>query len=469
MRSTSLFLVSAAAALVPLASAQTLTTLGTGIAEAISADGTTVVGSDGFLGAWSWTAGGGQVQLPGSSAAIGVSGDGSTVFGRAADDLLDAGAVWDGVSWTGIGAPSMNGGCPNVGSPYGMDDSGDIAVGLGWDGCNAFAYRWINNGSGVLQLPQLGPNSSRSNDVSGDGAVVTGWDEATNGSRRAAIWFADNTEMLLLPGVGGDPDGAGEAWGVSSDGTWVSGSASASGNAFRWSAATGPEALGTIAGFQGAASGQAISDDGKTVVGFAGIAFFGITAFIWTEADGIQRFQDFAAGLGIILPPGEDFQIISDMTADGRKMIGYYGADAGPFSAKTPFLLDLDGFSCGYFNYGEGLGGADVMALNGSAGNQIGSTFTATTSANPGSVTVTLISNGDASFPIFGGTGLLDPSGIISTLISAPAGGVSAENIPIPVNGLLVGKTYYLQSFADDVTQPDGLALSNGVALTICP
>jgi hypothetical protein len=320
-------------------SAQTVTPIGGGIPQGISPDGQTIVGLAGPGGAWRWTADGGQVGLPGSSAAYGVSADGATVFGDANDN--GAGSVWtDGTGWVSIGGiAGAVSGCPSFGSPYNFSDTGSVGVGLGYNGCNFFAYKWTP-GTGITDLGTVGVNGARANDVSGDGTHVGGWDQATNGSRRAAIWFPNGTEQLILENPATNPIGSGEVWGFSTDGTWASGVDSPSGQAFRWSAGTGVELIGSIPGFNGA-TGMAIADDGKTVVGFTGTAFFGITGWIWTEADGIQRFSEFAAANGINIPEGQDFQILSDLTPDGRYAIGYIAVDAGPFSPKTPVLIDL--------------------------------------------------------------------------------------------------------------------------------
>ncbi len=449
-------------------SAQSITLLGEGIAQGISADGTTVVGGSNLQGAWSWTSAGGQQTLPGSFWAYGVSGDGSTVFGEA-NNGSDAGAVWtSSTSWQSIGGlVGGSGGCPNLGSPYNIDDTGDVAVGLGWDGCSAFAYRWTSGG-GLQQLPQMGPFSSRANDVSGDGMTIGGWDEGSNGTRRAAIWKPNGTEELILVDPVQNPDGGGEVWGFSTDGTWACGSDSFTGQAFRWSESTGVELLGSIPGFQGT-TGMAISDDGKTVVGFAGIAFFGITAFIWTEDAGIQRFVDFAGAQGINIPGSQDFQILHDMTPDGLRMVGYVAADAGPFSTKTPIVFDMPA-DCGISTYGEGASAANYLDLAGSGGTSIGQNFVATTSGAVGSAVVTAVSLAASNFPLFDGVGLVDPFALVPPLlVETPVGGTAANTITIPNLPALVSVSIFFQSFSDDASQSQGFGLSNGLQLTVCP
>lgn len=453
------------------ASAQTLTPLGEGVAHAVSADGTTVVGGSNFIGAWSWTAGGGQQNLPGSSWAYGVSGDGSVVFGEA--DSGDAGAVWtSSTGWQSIGGLPGSSGCPDLGSPYNLSDTGDVAVGLGWDGCSAFAYKWTPVG-GLEDLGQLGPNSSRANDVSGDGTTIGGWDEASNGSRRASIWYQDGTEELVLVGPA-NPTGSGEVWGLSTDGTWACGSDSITGQAFRWSEATGVELLGSIPGFSGT-TGMAISDNGTTVVGFAGIAFFGITAFIWTEANGMQRFVDYAANFGIAPPVGEDFQILHDLTPDGTRAVGYYATDPSPFSTKTPFTFDFPGCPAA---------AATVVPYNGTStnldristakvivGSALNITLTPQATRGPGSWVV-LVRDSASAGPILdlgtvlfgvssGSSELLVGGGVIANLGGPPhSGGGSNVTLaaPIPDNCALVGVDWYMQALVTgDLPGPPGM------------
>ena len=447
-----------------VASAQTMTDLGDGIAQAISADGTTVAGGGGPQGAWSWTSSGGQQGLPGSSWAYGISGDGSVVFGEGSGS--NAGAVWtSGSGWQGIGAlPGTSGAC-GYGSPYAFSDVGNVGVGLGWDGCSAFAYKWTESG-GLEDLGQLGPFSSRANAVSGDGTVIGGWDEANNGSRRAAIWLADGTELLILENPATNPIGSGEVSGLSSDGTWASGIDTQNGQAFRWSAATGVELLGSIPGFSGA-TGMAISDDGKTVVGFAGIAFSGLTAIIWTESGGMQTFADYAAGLGITVPSGQDFQVLHDLTADGNKIVGYFAQDAGPFSPKTPVLIDLANDPVEtWVDLGGGTSGiAGVPSLAGFGPLTAGSTATLElTSGPPSALSLAWLALDSQPFNALGGTVHATPFAQ-QFLFQTQPNGTFAVSTSWPV-GVPAGTEVWFQFILQDLSVLPGLTLSNGLKAT---
>ncbi len=467
--STVLLIVSSSLALLsPQGTAQGVTPLGTGIAQGISADGTTVVGDSGPSGAWAWTATGGQVGL-GGLAALGVSGDGSVVFGSDGSSPTTA-AVWKAATgWQSIGGLPGSGGCPDLSNPYNISDGGDVATGLGWDNCSAFAFRWTP-ATGFEQLPQLGPFSSRGNDVSGDGTHVGGWDEAPNGSRRAAIWFPGGTEQLILEDPLNNPDGAGEVWGFSTDGTYACGSGPSSLGAFRWSAANGYEYLGTIPGFSGATA-MAISDDGKVAVGFAGSAFFGLTGFIWTEWNGMQRMSEYAATeLGFSLPSGQDFQVMADMTPDGRKVVGYVAANAGPFSVKTAVRIDLP-TPCGASTYGVGVSPANTLdlALGSTTSSGSFTNYLLTTSGVPTNQLVfTYGSLQSAQVPALGGVALINAAQIVAPFVAFSAAGIGLADVMVPNNPFLDNLTIYFQSATQDASLPLGWALSNGLALKIC-
>jgi uncharacterized membrane protein len=100
-----------------------------------------------------------------------------------------------------------------------MNDDGRVLVGLGWDGCRlAHGFRW-EEATGMLDLGSTVPGrSSRANDVSGDGRVIVGWQDAPDGFRQGAVWRDGVQEVLI------GPFGAvGEAHDVNSDGTLIVG------------------------------------------------------------------------------------------------------------------------------------------------------------------------------------------------------------------------------------------------------
>lgn len=125
---------------------------------------------------------------------------------------------------------------------------------------------------------------------------------------------------------------------------------------------------------------------------------------------------------------------------------------------------------CGWKPYGVGAGVANVLVLDGGGSPSIGEVFLPTTSGVVGAVTVTFVSLGQLSFPLLGGVGLFDPLLFVPDLLAAvPVAGVSTNTIPIPNKSGLVGVAVYFQSLAEDLSQSEDFALSNGLQLTICP
>jgi len=73
------------------------------------------------------------------------------------------------------------------------------------------------------------------------------------------------------------------------------------------------------------------------------------------------------------------------------------------------------------------------------------------------------------SFPILGGTLLIDAFTQFSTVALPSAGGESVWSVLLPSTPSLAGATFFLQSLALDAGQAYGLAFSNGLELALCP
>jgi probable HAF family extracellular repeat protein len=107
--------------------------------------------------------------------------------------------------------------------------------------------------------------------------------------------------------------------GVSADGTVVVGNTQQSdggGQAFRWTEATGMEALGMLPGFD-MAEANAISADGSVIVGACSISNSDhtvATAFRWTAATGMVPLLD--------TPESQEFSIAKGVSADGSVVVG---------------------------------------------------------------------------------------------------------------------------------------------------
>ena len=114
-------------------------------------------------------------------------------------------------------------------------------MGLAWDTCSiARAFRW-EEGTWMFNLGTTVPNrSTRANGVSGDGKVVVGWQQQTNGVFQAAKWV-DGVQTLIRGAIGP----LGEAWAANIDGSIIVGQlcTPVDQSAWIWSAANGVECL----------------------------------------------------------------------------------------------------------------------------------------------------------------------------------------------------------------------------------
>lgn len=125
---------------------------------------------------------------------------------------------------------------------------------------------------------------------------------------------------------------------------------------------------------------------------------------------------------------------------------------------------------CGYLEYGVAISPVNYLLLEGLGAPAPGVNMTLTTSGVTGVITVFAFSLAPSSFPLFGGVGLIDPFTLYPTTYPAfPVGGVSSAVFPVPNNLNFIGQSLYFQSVGDDFTQPQDLALSNGLRVTFCP
>jgi probable HAF family extracellular repeat protein len=130
-----------------------------------------------------------------------------------------------------------------------------------------------------------------------------------------------------MVGVGDLPGGGffSEAYGVSADGRVVVGrSAAADGlfpyRAFRWTAASGIQALAELPGIGPTATAEAISGDGNVIVGGA---YSGDTlaAFAWDDFHGSRSIADLLTNQGVDLN-GFDLGIARGVSFDGLTIVG---------------------------------------------------------------------------------------------------------------------------------------------------
>lgn len=330
-----------------LASAGSFTPLeGLGIqaATALSADGTTVVGtlSGGYGQAFRWSAAGGVVglgDLPGGnfeSTARGVSGNGEVVVGYSASQYGTQAFRWTSAGGM-VGLGDLPGGSN---ATYARDVSADGSVVIvdNWALNNSNeAFLWTANGTlGLGYLPSA--IWSQVGAISVDGSTVVG------GSSSQAFRWTSGGGMV---GLGDLPGGYfySRADAVSADGSTVVGASNSGGattdEAFRWTSSGGMVGLGDLPGGLVGSQAQGVSADGSVVVGASFTATSmgnGNEAFIWTEATGMQRLFDVLVAQGATGLSGWTLASVSGISADGLTILG---TGYSPLGTQEAFLAHI--------------------------------------------------------------------------------------------------------------------------------
>jgi len=180
----------------------------TGFGYGVSADGNTVVGMAGY--GFRWTVPG-RLESPIGTQAFRVSADGGTVVGRAGSYAS---------RWTQAGGLQTI--VPDA--AWGVSPDGNLVVGRHDLYTHYEAFRWSATG-GVLDLGVLpgSGNFSEAHDTSADGSVVVGE------SGQAFIWtpamgMRPLRDVLAEDGLDLTGWTLTTAWGVSDDGTIITGS-----------------------------------------------------------------------------------------------------------------------------------------------------------------------------------------------------------------------------------------------------
>ena len=349
-----------------------------GYANGVSDDGTVVVGERFGLEAFIWTLAGGLVDIGGVTG-ISAGADGSRIAGNSSSIFGESAARYNATTgtWSSFGGLGPTGCDSSLSSAYDLSSDGTKAVGLGWNGCSASAFLWTE-GEGMTQLSQLGPFSSRADTISGDGTVIGGWDEASNGGRRAAVWEFDSAsgdwvESLVLTGTAGNAEGYGEVNGSNGDGSilvgMADGSSSATSGAFVLREDTGFELIGLMPSSQFPVVGGAldVTEDGSTIIGFQREGAGGFSSFeatYWTEETGLVPLKDHLNALGAGIPAGFTLAAAQSISDDGRVICGWGYEDVIFFADAWIVVLPAEDVPCPADFNGDGtVDGADLTLL----------------------------------------------------------------------------------------------------------
>jgi probable HAF family extracellular repeat protein len=295
-------------------------------ATAVSDDGTVVVGwSAAYRGqaAFRWSQARGFVEYEPSEGgpnyeATDVSADGEYWTGsmRYLDGSV---SPFIGVSYDYIGTLGING------RGFGISDDGNRITGTLNSRNGEIAFLWKSGLGPSVLGSRAGETNSSASDISGDGNFIVGY--LRNSERKVAMRWNEATGYEILTGPAGETIPA-EASATSVDGSVVVG-ALTDGSAFRWTQATGMQAL-----LEGAtneivhAAARDVSADGSMVVG--GSEVYG--AFIWDEVHGARLLRDVLVDrYGLADELGEFRPLIATgISADGKVIVG-----AGDFNGVT--------------------------------------------------------------------------------------------------------------------------------------
>ncbi|MCA9305708.1 MAG: hypothetical protein KDA16_04210 [Phycisphaerales bacterium] len=304
-------------------------------ATAISGDGTTVVGhshsSNGFE-AFVWRTGTGMVgigDLPGGafdSLAQSVSYDGSVVVGIGRTVIEPPFQTGRGFRWTAsegmIDLGNLNNSASGFSNAHGVSANGQFIAGTAQNTSGFDMFRWDET-NGMMSL-----GGFEGTGVSDDGSVVVGYDAIGGGAFEAQRWTLETGPVGLgfLSGAAGDS----RANAVSPNGRFIIGSSSSaaagagSREAFRWTESGGMVGLGSTDPESGSffTEALAMNMDGSVIVGFEQVVgddeFF---ATIWTQGVGMQRLDSVLAGMGADLF-GFTLLRATGISADGLTIVG---------------------------------------------------------------------------------------------------------------------------------------------------
>ena len=278
------------------------------------------------------------------SQATGISADGSVVVGTS--DSQQFGRV--AFRWTretgmvGLGSLVESGN-------WGTGVSADGSVVVGYTGGSeagrnaAQPFRWTET-EGMVGLGHRVPQeANRARAVSGDGMVIVGdgGTSAPGHSGEAFVW----SERRGMRGIGGLPplpDNGGKGFlsaanDVSDDGLVVVGDAGDAREAFRWTQSEGMTGLGFLPGGEDESIANAISPDGKVIVGQSTSAnttrFNGFwEAYRWTKADGMIGLGD--------LPGGRFMSVALGVSANGEVVVGRSNTGDDSVGITPAFIWD---------------------------------------------------------------------------------------------------------------------------------
>jgi uncharacterized membrane protein len=187
--------------------------------------------------------------------------------------------------------------------------------------------------------------SSRANDVSGDGRLVVGWQEAPTGFRQGARWVGGAQELIRGPfGI------VGEAFAANRDGSFVVGThcgpLGVVSSAWTWTPAGGVtcfpvERPAWLRDLPYSTLMLTTSDDGRVI---GGSFSFGLDAeaLIWLDGE-VHFLRDYLRANGVpdAFRGWINSGFVQAVSSDGRTLVGY-GAGPTTFQGYMVVLPERD-------------------------------------------------------------------------------------------------------------------------------
>jgi uncharacterized membrane protein len=263
--------------------------------------------------------------MPAGSPAYGLSADGNTIVGVMGGPGPDHAyrRVGNGpLQDLGVGQYDRS-------YAYGVSGDGSVVVGHGefTQGGQPFgqAFRWTES-TGLQFLGTLHPGSriSDAKGISRDGSTIVGYSDA--GAPEAFVW-RQTTGMQALPQLPGSPAPYSTAYAANLDGSIIVGNAgddiTGADRAVRW--------VNGVLEDLGAGAAYSVSDDGNVIAGADG--------FLWTPQTGHIAFTTYLSLFGIGIPSGWTPRDIYAVSGNGLSFAGTAVTSAGAiqgFVATVP-------------------------------------------------------------------------------------------------------------------------------------
>ena len=421
-----------------------------GWAHDVTPDGAVLVGqtSAGAACYWRWQLDPAPVPI-GGDWAVAVSDDGTVIAGNI-DHPVTGNQV--AARWTAqTGWVSLDGfdDCGSTSTAYDISGDGKQIVGLAWINCNARGFRWTE-GVGMEELEKLALGNNRCSTISSDGAVMGGFAQVGGFiDRTPAVWAADTSGQIWNPAM------LGEVNGLDNDGSVQLGTGTTAGfsTAFMNSVATGLVNLGSLQ-TNWASSAYAISEDGKTIVGFDHLGL-GRKAWIYLiPSHGFTSMQAKLTSLGI---PGVPHLDVALACSDsGRTIVGGGGTLGYVATLQAEAWKRLAG----------GLTGVNgTPVLYGLGTLAAGSTATLTlTHGKPFGAATLIVGLSALNAPFKQGVLVPHPDKLFFGL-PLDADGRFQIDFTWPA-GIPSGASLWFQAWIADAAAPAGLSSSNGLQST---